>query len=95
VVACDESAWKTIELKSGFDKSLNETIMGLTDLDRHITYGRGWMIIHPLDITADAQPQHIIAHEMGHVLANTHNEDKAERKGQELLSEGQLAKGGN
>jgi Zn-dependent peptidase ImmA (M78 family) len=29
---------------------------------------------------------HIVAHELGHITLNTHNEAKAERKGMELLS---------
>jgi hypothetical protein len=41
IVACDESAWKRIELMSGFQKAVNGSIMGLTDLVRHITYVRG------------------------------------------------------
>lgn len=32
-----------------------------------------------------AQPRHIVAHELGHITLNTHNEAKAERKGMELL----------
>jgi Zn-dependent peptidase ImmA (M78 family) len=63
--------------------------MGLTDLDRHITYVRGYMILHPISQSPEAQPRHIVAHELGHILANTHDEEKAERKGMELLN-GQL-----
>jgi hypothetical protein len=61
VVACDESAWKTIELKSGFNKATNGQIMGLTDLGRRTTWVRGWVILHPIDITADAQPRHAVS----------------------------------
>jgi hypothetical protein len=89
IVACDEPAWQRIELMSGFQKSVNGQVMGLTDLDRHITYVRGWVILHPISDTADAQARHIIAHEMGHILANTHNDEKAEKKAHELLSEGE------
>ena len=89
IVACDEPAWQRIELMSGFPKAVNGEIMGLTDLARHITYVRGWVILHPISDATEAQPRHIIAHELGHILANTHNEDKAEKKAQELLREGQ------
>ena len=32
------------------------------------------------------QPQHTVAHELGHILADTANEDKAEKKAKELLT---------
>jgi hypothetical protein len=32
---------------SGFNKVVNGSIMGLTDLDRKIIYVRGWIILHP------------------------------------------------
>jgi len=58
IVACDEPAWQRIELMSGFEKAVNGSIMGLTDLDRHITYVRGWVILHPISDGAEAQPRH-------------------------------------
>ncbi|MGF7180361.1 hypothetical protein [Tunturiibacter psychrotolerans] len=85
IVACDESAWQKIEVMSGFPKALNGQIMGLTDLERKITYVRGWVMLHPLSPDQDAKPRHVIAHELGHVLANTRDEVKAEAKGQELM----------
>jgi hypothetical protein len=87
IVACDEPAWQRFELMSGFQKAVNGEVMGLTDLDRHITYVRGYMILHPLSQSIEAQPRHIVAHELGHILLNTHDEEKAERKGMELLNE--------
>ena len=86
IVACDEPAWQRIELMSGFPKAVNGEIMGLTDLARHITYVRGWVILHPISDATEAQPRHIIAHELGHILANTHNEELAEKKAHDLLS---------
>ncbi|MGF7181436.1 hypothetical protein [Tunturiibacter psychrotolerans] len=40
----------------GLPKAVNGQIMGLTDLDRKITYVRGWVILHPISQAAEAQP---------------------------------------
>lgn len=85
IVACDEAAWQKIEVMSGFQKAVNGQIMGLTDLERHITYVRGWVMLHPLSLDPEAKPRHVVAHELGHILANTRDEQKAEAKGQSLL----------
>jgi hypothetical protein len=45
----------------------------------------GYAILHPLNQSEAVQPRHIIAHEMGHILKNTHDEAKAERQAQLLL----------
>jgi Zn-dependent peptidase ImmA (M78 family) len=53
---------------------------------------RGFYVLHPFNSDALAQPEHTIAHELGHITLNTHNEAKAERKSQELLSGRLVAK---
>jgi Zn-dependent peptidase ImmA (M78 family) len=62
-------------------------MLGTTDLENHVTYGRGFYVLHPFSSDPLAQPDHTIAHELGHITLNTHNEAKAERKAQELLKE--------
>jgi hypothetical protein len=90
IVACDEPAWHKIEVMSGFEKAVNGQVMGLTDLDRHITYVRDWVMLHPLIQATEAQPRHVIAHELGHVLGNTRDEVEAEAKGRELMKGEQI-----
>jgi Zn-dependent peptidase ImmA (M78 family) len=48
-------------------------------------------VIYPL-YSAEAQSNHTIAHELGHILMHTIDEDKAEKKARELLSGRQVAK---
>jgi Zn-dependent peptidase ImmA (M78 family) len=48
-----------------------------------VTYIRGFAVLHPFTEAIEAQPQHTVAHELGHVLADTSNEDKAEKKAME------------
>lgn len=69
--------------------NISGKILGSTDLVNHVTYIRGFAVLHPFLDTAEAQPDHTVAHELGHIFMNTHNEDKAEKKARELLS-GQL-----
>jgi Zn-dependent peptidase ImmA (M78 family) len=64
----------------------------MTDLENHVTYIRGFAVVHPFNDTVEAQPEHTIAHELGHILLSTSNEGKAERKAQELLSGQMVAK---
>jgi hypothetical protein len=54
-------------------------------LDAKTTYVRGWALLHPFSDDLVAQPRHIVAHELGHILLNTHDEDNAEKKVLELL----------
>jgi hypothetical protein len=60
-------------------------VLGNSDLENHVMYVRGYYVLHPACHNALAPPDHTIAHELGHVLANTHNEAKAEEKGLSLL----------
>jgi hypothetical protein len=91
-VACDEAAWKKVEDHIGFTFETYGTSnipLAATDLESKTTYVRGWALIHPFSDDLFAQPRHIVAHELGHITLNTHNETKAEKRGMELLS-GQL-----
>jgi hypothetical protein len=91
-VVRDEAGWKQFEDHIGFTfETLGTSNIPLaaTDLESKTTYVRGWALIHPLSDDLFAQPRHIVAHELGHIMLNTHNEVKAERRGMELLN-GQL-----
>lgn len=85
IIACDETAWNRVEAHTGMASDSTGKILGLTDLENHVTYIRGFAVLHPFNESVEAQPDHTIAHELGHILANTRNEDKAERKGQQLI----------
>jgi hypothetical protein len=86
IIACDEAAWHRVELHIGQQDSVGGLMLGTTDLENHVTYVRGFYVLHPFNSYALAQPQHTIAHELGHITLNTHDEAKAERKARELLS---------
>jgi hypothetical protein len=85
IIACDEAAWHQVEQHIGQADSLGGLTLGTTDLENHITYIRGFYVLHPHDDRPEAQPDHTIAHELGHILQRTHNEEKAERRAGELL----------
>jgi hypothetical protein len=69
--------------------------VGLTDLVHHVTCLRGYALLHPLNQSEAVRPRHTIAHELGHILAETHDEGVAERKAQELLRTAVVAAAGN
>jgi hypothetical protein len=86
IIACDEAAWHRIEVHIGQQNSVGGLILGTTDLENHVTYIRGFYVLHPFNTDALAQPDHTIAHELGHITLNTSNETKAERKANDLLN---------
>jgi hypothetical protein len=88
IVVCDEASWRQVEVKTG-QTNVDGTIFGLSNLDGHVTFIRGWAILHPFNPRPEYQPRHTIAHELGHILLHTPDEDKAEKKARELLK-GQL-----
>jgi hypothetical protein len=84
ILVCDEAAWHRLEMHTGQANVAGMTV-GMTDRHNHLTYIRGYTVLHPSSDDPDAQPRHIIAHELGHILADTSDENKAEKKAQELL----------
>jgi hypothetical protein len=91
---CDEAAWHREELHIGQHDSVGGLLMlGTRDLENHVTYVRGFYMLHPFNDTGEAQANHTIAHELGHITLNTHDEVKAERKAKEILSGTMVAMG--
>jgi hypothetical protein len=86
IIACDEEAWHRVE-KHTVQDITGGRMVGGTDRANHFTYIRGYAITHPFDASSNSQPDHIIAHELGHILADTSDEAKAEKKARELLNE--------
>jgi hypothetical protein len=50
---------------------------------------RGYAVLHPFSEHPEFQSRHTIAHELGYIMLNTHNEAKAEKRGMELLKDSQ------
>jgi hypothetical protein len=83
IVVCDEASWQQVETHTG-QTNLEGKLLGLSNLDSQMTYIRGFAVLHPFSARPEAQPQHTIAHELGHILLHTADEDKAEKIGQAL-----------
>jgi Zn-dependent peptidase ImmA (M78 family) len=83
-----------VEAGGGTHRQTNLTgqILGLSNLDSHMTYIRGYAVLHPFGERVEFSPRHTIAHELGHILLHTADEDKAEKKAGELLSGRMVAK---
>jgi hypothetical protein len=84
-VACDEIAWKRVEDHLG-QLGVQGRILATSDLTYRFTYVRGDDVLHPIGPGITYSPEHTIAHELGHILLNTHNEAKAERQCMMLLN---------
>ena len=90
IVACDEIAWKRVEDHLG-QLGVQGRILASSDLTYRITYVRGEDVLHPVAPGVDYSAEHTIAHELGHILMRTADEDKAEKKARELMSAPVLA----
>jgi hypothetical protein len=69
--------------------NLEGQILALSNLDSHVTFVRGYAVLHPFSEHPEFQQRHTIAPELGHITLNTRDEDKAEKKARALLR-GQL-----
>ena len=87
ILVCDEAAWHRVEQHIGQTDPAGGLILGTTDLENHVTYVRGYYVLHPVSSDELAQPRHTIAHELGHILTRSRDEWKAERQAQLLLRE--------
>jgi hypothetical protein len=92
IVACDEIAWKRVEDHLG-QLGVQGRILATSDLEYHITYVRAEDVLHPVAPGLAYSAEHTIAHELGHILMHTADEDKAEKKARELLSGQMVATG--
>jgi hypothetical protein len=64
IVVCDEAAWKQVEAHTG-QTNVDGKILGLSNLDGHLSYIRGYAVLHPFSEHPEFQPRHTIAHELG------------------------------
>ncbi len=87
IVVCDESEWMRLERHVGLRLTPNNQILAFTNLDVRSTCLRGWMLTHPVDVSPELQPDHVIRHELGHILEMTGDEVVAERRAGLLLKQ--------
>jgi hypothetical protein len=83
IIACDEPAWHRVEahMGQGFINSqpyVTARILASTDLETRVTYVRGFAVLQPFSSQVEAQPEHTIAHELSHIILNSHDEAKVE-----------------
>ena len=71
----DEATWKTFVDRTRMN-AMGGDYYGLTDMDSHETFLRGWTLTHPTD--ERALPMHVIAHELAYPFLQTHDIRKAD-----------------
>jgi hypothetical protein len=49
IVVCDEAAWRRVEQHIGQSDPEGGLVLGTTDLENHVTYVRGYYVLHPFD----------------------------------------------
>jgi hypothetical protein len=90
VVLCDDAAWREFLLRSHssgdpIDSGAGEAVYASTDLAAHLTILRGTTLLKPN--TPLARADHVVAHELAHILLHTEDEDRAERQAIQWLKE--------
>jgi hypothetical protein len=80
IIACDEPAWKRVEVHMGQMNSVHGQTLASTDLETRMTYVRGVAVIQPFTAAFEAQPEHTIAHELSHIMLDSHDEAKVEKR---------------
>lgn len=78
IVVCDEPSWRLVETRMGQQSDQEHKILASTAIDERYTYIRGWAMTHPFSDVPEAQPDHTIRHELGHILNKSHDERVAE-----------------
>jgi hypothetical protein len=77
LVACDEPAWQRVERHMGQSAEYMQShILAATDPETHMTYVRGFTILHP--VSRALQPEFVISHELGHIMLGTTDEHAAD-----------------
>ena len=83
IVLCDEAAWEQFLRRSG--RRGEQGIYASTNLTLRTTYLRGATLLHPEDFRA--QPAHVIAHELAHIVLSTSDEDRADAQCRKWMAE--------
>jgi hypothetical protein len=84
IIVADDAAWKLLMIRMGFDANEHIEYYGQTDIDHGITFIRGWTLTHPDRI--EANPEHVIAHEMAHVYLHSRDEKLVDETAEQWLT---------
>jgi hypothetical protein len=76
VVVCDDTTWQHVMRKAGMADGLGERY-GETDIEHNLTLIRGIKLIRP---DMGVSPEHIIAHELAHVVLHSIDEATVDRQ---------------
>ena len=76
VVVCDDATWLHVLRKAGMTGGPGEHY-GETDIENDLTLIRGAKLIHP---DMGVSPEHIVAHELAHVILHSTDEGKVDRQ---------------
>ena len=78
IIIADDTMWYQMLIKMGIDHNQQVEYYGQTDIDRGITFIRGWTLLHPDRSGFEGCPEHVIAHEMAHVYLHSRDEKMVE-----------------
>jgi hypothetical protein len=81
ILLCDEPAWQRV--LTHVDRASEDTVYALTSLDARTTCFRGSTLLRPDRV--EAQPDHVVAHELAHIALHTPDEDRVERLARQWL----------
>jgi len=76
VVVCDDTTWQHVMCKTGMADGLSEHY-GETDIEHNLTLIRGVKLTHP---DMGVSPDHIVAHELAHIMLRSTDEAKVDRQ---------------
>lgn len=95
VIVCDDSGWRQfLRQRDGFPADMGvrkESIYASTHLAAHLTCLRGSTLLRPDSPLAKAD--HVVAHELAHILLHTADEERAEQRALFWLGERQQRSG--
>jgi hypothetical protein len=82
ILLCDDAAWN--HLLVHIDRS-RDSVYAVTDLEGRTTCVRGTTLLRPDQ--PQASPEHVVAHELAHIMLRTPDEDRAEQLARHWLRE--------
>lgn len=85
-IACNEYSWKALASHLGIDQASGHTIFAETDRKHHLTYVRGYMLMHPPEHVA-ITPEHIVAHELAHAYLDSGDEERVDDLAKQWMKE--------
>ena len=83
VIVCDEGSWKHLMQRTALDQEPGEHY-GETDIDKGITLIRGYKLLYP---DMGASSDHVVAHELAHIMLRSRDEQKVDKQASLWLAE--------